>query len=170
MRIADGDYGSKEERPLTMPDYNKGIPDLTKVDWNGNNDPTVDKTLVRPMDMRATESKGSKSEGEIRKEYPLYSGLLKYFPDALAAVAHLSKVGNDQHNPGEPLHWVREKSTDQLDALLRHLKDHSQNPFDTDGERHLTKVVWRGLAELQLAIEAEQGKVEKHPAGFVHHV
>ena len=52
-----------------------------------------------------------------RKGVPIYSGVLRYFPDAIAAVAELSRIGNDQHNPGEPLHWAREKSTDEHDAL-----------------------------------------------------
>lgn len=102
------------------------------------------------------------TEAERRKTYPLFSGLLAYFPDALAEVAHLSKTGNDQHNPGEPLHWDRSKSKDQLDAATRHLKDHAIAPFDTDGERHLTKVAWRILAELQLTLERE-GQALKKP-------
>lgn len=87
-----------------------------------------------------------------RKEYPMYSGLMRYFPDALMEVAHLSKVGNDQHNPGKPLHWDRSKSQDHPDALMRHLKD--AGTLDTDGERHTTKVAWRALAMLQKELEA----------------
>jgi hypothetical protein len=86
-----------------------------------------------------------------RKQIPLYSGLFRYFPDALQAVAHCSWVGNEQHNPGEPLHWAREKSTDQEDCLLRHLMD--AGTIDADGIRHSTKVAWRALAALQLEIE-----------------
>jgi hypothetical protein len=87
-----------------------------------------------------------------RKDYPLFSGVLRYFPDALLAVAHCSKVGNDQHNPGEPLHWAREKSTDDADALARHLLDAGK--LDTDGVRHSAKAAWRALAVLQKEIEA----------------
>lgn len=35
------------------------------------------------------------------KDTPLYSGVLNYFPNALAAIARVSKRGNDKHNPGE---------------------------------------------------------------------
>lgn len=91
-----------------------------------------------------------------RKAVPLYSGLLKYFPDALIAVADLSRVGNDQHNPGQPLHWAKEKSTDETDALMRHLVDAGTR--DTDGVRHSTKVAWRALANLQREIEADKEK------------
>jgi hypothetical protein len=92
-----------------------------------------------------------------RKDYPLFSGVLKYFPDALLEVAHCSKVGNDQHNPGEKLHWAKEKSTDEPDALLRHLADEAIDPGgrDDDGVRHLAKVAWRALAFFQRELEAE---------------
>lgn len=89
-----------------------------------------------------------------RKTFPLWTGLFKYFPDALAAVAKLSYIGNQQHNPGQPLHWAREKSTDQEDTLLRHLLE--SGTIDTDGVRHSTKVAWRALAKLQLEIESDQ--------------
>lgn len=93
-----------------------------------------------------------------RKARPVYSGVLKYFPDALLAVAHCSKVGNDQHNPGEPLHWAREKSTDEEDALIRHVLDRSRGEvYDGDGVRHLAKAAWRALAALQKEIERDGG-------------
>ena len=58
-----------------------------------------------------------------RKEYPMYSGVLAYFPAALAGVAQHSKMGNDKHNPGEPLHHARGKSMDHEDCIVRHLTD-----------------------------------------------
>ena len=100
-------------------------------------------------------SKPSKSlSATERKEYPLASGVLDYFPDALMEVAHCSWVGNNQHNPGQPLHWAKEKSTDEPDALLRHLKD--RGTIDSDGVRHSAKVAWRALAMLQREIEGER--------------
>jgi hypothetical protein len=93
-----------------------------------------------------------------RKDYPLFSGVLRYFPDALLEVAHCSKVGNDQHNPGEPLHWAREKSTDDADALVRHLLDAGK--VDDDGVRHSAKAAWRALAVLQKEIEAEHAAIK----------
>jgi|VirMetMinimDraft_7_1064189.scaffolds.fasta_scaffold01118_23 hypothetical protein len=92
-------------------------------------------------------------EHAYRKSTPLHSGVLKYFPDALMDVARCSKVGNDQHNPDQPLFWNRDKSGDELDALARHLID--AGTFDTDGIRHSTKVAWRALANLQKEIERE---------------
>jgi hypothetical protein len=89
-----------------------------------------------------------------RKRIPLATGLLDYFPDALAAVAEVSRIGNEQHHPGQPLHWDRAKSTDEADALLRHFIDRGK----MDGEvRHTAKVAWRALAMLQKEIEADTG-------------
>lgn len=95
-----------------------------------------------------------------RKALPVFTGLLMYFPLACAAVAAVSKVGNDQHNPGEPMHWARHKSTDQMNTAVRHMMDHGMgNPKDDNGRTwHLAKAAWRILAELELAIEAEQAK------------
>ena len=84
------------------------------------------------------------------KQYPMFEGLLKYFPNALREVSHLSLVANEQHHPGEPLHWDKEKSTDEKDALLRHLTEIAKgNHIDTDGMLHATKVAWRALANLE---------------------
>lgn len=93
------------------------------------------------------------TDATARKNIPIYSGLLKYFPDALAEVAALSKIGNEQHNPGKPLHWDRSKSGDELDALARHLL--RAGHLDNDGVRESTKVAWRALANLQKEVEAE---------------
>ena len=42
------------------------------------------------------------------------------------------------------------KSSDELDALMRHLADHaSGEEIDDDGIRHLTKVAWRAMAMLE---------------------
>lgn len=86
-----------------------------------------------------------------RKNLPLMRGLLDYFPAALAEVAHVSKVGNDQHNPGEEMHWARGKSMDHADCAVRHLME--RGTLDSDGLRHTAKAAWRMLAELQVELE-----------------
>ena len=91
-----------------------------------------------------------------RKETPLFSGCLKYFPLALMEVSRASMKGQEQHNPNEPLAWDREKSGDELDALARHLLE--AGTIDTDGIRHSAKVAWRALANLQKELENEQQK------------
>lgn len=88
-----------------------------------------------------------------RKSMPVYTGVLKYFPDALKEVSKVSNAGNSQHHPDKPLHWDKSKSTDNEDALARHLIDHSKSPIDDDGMLHLAKVAWRALASLQIYLE-----------------
>lgn len=118
-----------------------------------------------------------------RKAIPIFEGVLMYFPKALAAVAEVSHAGNQQHNPGQPLHWARGKSMDQFNTALRHLMDHRMGGGrvdpkeegqeinngwhmegrDTDGVRHLAKAAWRVLAALQLAIEEEEAGPQPGP-------
>ena len=83
-----------------------------------------------------------------RKAVPITSGVLDYFPNALAEVARLSKAGNDKHNPGQPLHWSRGKSADHADTIVRHLIDRGTVDLE-DGIRHSVKVAWRALALLE---------------------
>ena len=90
-----------------------------------------------------------------RKAVPLVAGCLDYFPDALAAVAALSMIGNEQHNKGQPMHWARSKSGDEAECILRHLMD--RGTIDTDGVRHSVTVAWRALALLQKELEAVNG-------------
>lgn len=90
---------------------------------------------------------------ERRKQMPVFSGVLNYFPDAIRELSKVSYVGNQQHNPDKPLHWDRSKSGDELDALARHLLE--AGTIDTDGIRHSAKVAWRALANLQKEIENE---------------
>lgn len=88
-----------------------------------------------------------------RKGIPMARGLLDYFPAALPAVAHLSQVANDKHNPGEEMHWSRTKSDDHADCILRHLIDRGLVD-EEDGVLHSVKVAWRALALAQLELEA----------------
>lgn len=94
------------------------------------------------------------STAKDRKDRPIARGVLDYFPDALAEVAYTSKIGNDQHNPGQEMHWAKEKSTDHADCILRHLID--RGTMDTDGVRHSAKVAWRALALLQTELDNEK--------------
>lgn len=94
------------------------------------------------------------TDPQERKGIPITTGVLDYFPLAIAEVAKCSKAGNDQHNPGQPLHWAKGKSTDHADCIPRHLID--RGTFDTDGIRHSAKLAWRALALLQIELENEQ--------------
>jgi hypothetical protein len=83
-------------------------------------------------------------DSDARKTFPVYSGLLAYFPSALAAVAHHSYVGNEKHNPGQPLHHDRAKSGDEADAMVRHLM-----------ESDYVGMAWRALSLLQKHLESQ---------------
>jgi hypothetical protein len=63
------------------------------------------------------------TDSDERKGVPLFSGVLKYAPAALAGVARISKRGNDKHNPGQEMHHARGKSADHADCILRHAVD-----------------------------------------------
>ena len=101
------------------------------------------------------------SDATARKAIPVATGCVDYFPLALAAIAELSRIGNDKHNPGQPLHWSRGKSNDHADCLMRHFME--RGTMDTSGAEpvlHSTQMAWRALAILQLELEAQQ----KRPA------
>ena len=100
-----------------------------------------------------------------RKRLPMCSGLLDYFPAALAEVSKVSHGANEQHNPGQPMHWARGKSTDHGDCIIRHLAERGEQ--DTDGLRHSAKLAWRALALLQEELEAagaKPGRASRWPA------
>lgn len=93
------------------------------------------------------------TDSATRKLMPMASGLIDYFPDALASVANISHLGNQKHNPGQPLHWARGKSADHADCIARHLTE--RGGFDKEGVRHSAQLAWRALALLQMELEAE---------------
>lgn len=93
-----------------------------------------------------------------RKGIPLARGVLDYFPDALCEVAKCSLAGNQQHHSDKPLHWDKSKSSDEADALIRHLID--RGTIDSDGIRHSAKVAWRALALLQRELDAAREEAQ----------
>jgi len=99
------------------------------------------------------------TDSMARKGTPVFYGFLNYFPDAVAEVARLSLAANDKHNPGEPLHWSKEKSNDHADCLVRHLLEHGEIDPD-DGFSHTVKVAWRAMALLQMELEAKAAVAE----------
>jgi len=99
---------------------------------------------------------------DARKGVPLYEGLLKYFPAALTEVARISKIGNDKHNPGEPMHHARGKSSDHADCIMRHLIDLTEDRGkgvgrDEEGVPQVGYIVWRALALAQEWLEKNAG-------------
>lgn len=120
--------------------------------WDGTGHSHVETrtTGIGGAPTRATTLPDSAEE---RKKYPIGTGVLDYFPDALLEVARCSYEGNEQHNPGTALHWDRSKSADEYDAMIRH--GMQRGTQDKDGVRHSAKMAWRALAFLQKEIEQE---------------
>lgn len=119
--------------------------------------------VLEEMDQLITDIREKKlnlvpKNAKERKNLPVASGVIDYFPRALQQVAHVSVIGNEQHNPGQPLHWAKDKSTDHADCILRHIIDRGK--IDEDGVRHSAKLAWRALALLEIELEAE-GEVPK---------
>jgi hypothetical protein len=97
------------------------------------------------------------TDDKARKALPIFTYITEYFPDSLIEECRVAVIGNDQHNPGEPLHWARDKSTDQMNTAFRHMFDHKRGVVkDKDGAYHLAKAIWRLKAELQLQIERDR--------------
>lgn len=113
-------------------------------------DPEANHVCERHSKPAPTLPTGAKE----RKQVPIASGVLDYFPLAIAEIARVSWEGNNQHNPGEPLHWARDKSTDHDDCIIRHFMERGE--IDSDGQRHSAKMAWRSLALLQLELEGKQ--------------
>jgi hypothetical protein len=96
------------------------------------------------------------TDREERKNTPVFSGVLKYAPAALAGVARISMAGNAVHNPGQPLHHARGKSNDHADCVIRHAMDVADilayiergfsNPDDTAALlNEVSQLAWRAL-------------------------
>jgi len=102
-----------------------------------------------------------------RKRIPLWTATIGYFPAAFMLLAKLGYDANEQHNPGEPVHWARDKSTDHLNCAMRHLFD---SLFLTREARLkvLTQVFWRIGAEIQTSYEELYG-VEGNTTEFNAH-
>lgn len=111
------------------------------IDLPGAQQSSKDETLAFPED------------DAIRSQYPLATGLFDYFPNALAEVARISRHGSLKHNPGQPMHWARNKSTDHADKAMRHFVDRGK--LDSEGMRHTAYCCWRLLALLQTELQDE---------------
>lgn len=106
--------------------------------------PTGAKTMTSTTELRSCLTASPKD----RKNAPIITGLVDYFPNAVAAIAALSLQGNKQHYPeGTPLHWNWTVSGDHADTIGRHLVD--RGTYDVDGVLHSCKVAWRALALLE---------------------
>lgn len=111
--------------------------------------------LDRALGAAPATSNSLPEDDTLRGQFPMADGLLDYFPNALAEVARISHHGNQKHNPGQPMHWARGKSTDHRNKIMRHLVDAGGK--DKDGYRHSAYLAWRALAFLQEELERDEG-------------
>lgn len=133
-------------------DWNVGRPSIAEQEFASNFNIQVANRVAADLDSAALRAVVGPDPSADRKATPLFSGCLNYFPDALLMVSRLSKLGNDKHNPGQPLHWAKGKSADHADCLARHLLAHGTIDPDT-GFSHTVAVAWRALALLQTELE-----------------
>lgn len=105
-------------------------------------------------------------DSATRKGQPIATGVLAYWPKTMAALSENSRRGNDKHNPGEPLHWAREKSTDEADCCVRHIVDALEADkngapggvleLNEDGTPHLIAALWRLASWCERALEGDE--------------
>lgn len=106
----------------------------------------------RPKDWRMFYDNSSAR----RKDQPVTEGFFKYCPAAIRLASEVSRLGNDKHNPGQPLHHARNKSGDHLDCAGRHLLDADS----VDGDAGIIEAVnafWRLGMYIQEKCEREYG-------------
>lgn len=145
----DFDRNKPYKHPTPLQNVMMSVPDGLEFGkpYSMNSSPGPNESLIKRV------RKNQEKLKEDRKKYPVYTGVLKYFPDALMELSRVSLLGNKQHHADEPLHWDRNKSSDHLDALTRHLLEADE--LDDDNILHLAKVAWRALAALQEKLEKD---------------
>lgn len=106
-----------------------------------------------------------------RKETPIATGVLDYFPRTVAALARLSWLANEKHNPGEPVHWAREKSNDHADCAMRHFMERGKmDTLEGEDVLHIVESAWRvlALAELELEERSRPDRITVRPGAFIN--
>jgi hypothetical protein len=93
-------------------------------------------------------------DAQDRKDIPIYRGFIEYFPDAIVEVTKLSVRGSKQHHPDGKVWWDKSKSSDELDALMRHLL-----------EGDWASVAWRAMANLQRSCDERKRTEDSSETG-----
>lgn len=112
------------------------------------------------------------TDSEARKDIPVLSGCMNYFPAALAEIAKISVRGDRKHNQenagNAPVH-ARGKSMDHGDCIIRHTMDIEDLKANITRRADKSPVVidqlveeaayraWRACAELQELCEKYAG-------------
>ncbi len=130
---------------------------LWRVDCSDLDSPERNETIAALAKLARTPTMTLPTDSKARKELPIFRGVIRYFPAALAGVSRISKIGNDKHNPNEEMHHARAKSVDHGDCILRHMID-VEDLIKQGADRQLildeaSCLVWRALAYSQLLHE-----------------
>jgi hypothetical protein len=102
------------------------------------------------------------TDAKERKEIPIGTGVLDYFPLTMTEIAKASVAGNKQHVPGTPLHWDRSKSKDDFDAMIRHAIQ--RNDPDENGVSHAGAMAWRACAVAEKILEERSNQAKAQGA------
>ncbi len=92
-------------------------------------------------------------DAQQRKDIPIYTGFINYFPDAIIEVTKRSVEGSRQHH-GDKVWWDKSKSKDELDSLMRHLL-----------EKDWASVAWRAMANLQRQCDERKRETDSVEVG-----
>lgn len=161
VRIVDSDYSLHPSRMAggTGVVRSVGARGAVHISVDGGPSPPCewpfDGRYLELIEQRPVERAGDRiiPDDDKREDYPLFDVLVGYFPAAMCELARWTKVGNEQHNPGEELHWAREKSTDHRNKILRHLMDYDQK--ESNGFYEAIPMLWRCAALVQELLEKD---------------
>lgn len=132
-----------------------GLPEPTPEEIEQQRQGWAQSCVGKPGDRQARPQ--LPSDRTTRKATPIWSGFINYFPLAISAVAQLSFSANEVHNPGEALHWSKDKSNDHKDCMGRHLVEIDEYDSEPDHDYHYLHAVknaWRAMAHLQTLLES----------------
>ena len=96
-----------------------------------------------------------KDDSASRKLAPVHSGFMRYFPNGMKAIACMSRMANDKHNPGKELGWSWNRSNDHEDCVARHSLDGTA--LDEFQLPHLVARGWRAMAALEVYLVDKYG-------------
>jgi hypothetical protein len=89
---------------------------------------------------------------EERKQYPIAEGVMEYFPLTIIALSKVSYLGSQKHNPGQPTHLDRSKSTDDASAMFRHYFERGTKDPEDD-QPNCVKMAWRSMLICEKELE-----------------